>query len=302
VTLTDRPREQPTVETSLVETRPAETRLAGYTGYLARLVMQQSVARTQAALPSGRSPRDLAILGVLAEGPASQARLGALLEVNRTVMITVIDDLEGAGLVRRERDPADRRRYALRITPEGLSSLERMRKSAAGAQDVFAAAVGPAGFRRLAELLRLIVPDLVRTLPQAVTAEFFFLVDHAATRLRKQREQAMRGIGLEPRCVGMLVSLDSAQPCTQERLAECMGVTGPTIVQVVDELHAAGLIYRDRNPSDRRAHVLRLTSSGEDYLDVALQAEEGAQAELAASLGTDEVTELNALLTAILAG
>ena len=280
----------------------AEARLAGYSGYLARLAAQRAAAHVQPALPAGRSVRDLAILCVLAEGPVSQSTLGTALEVNRTVMITVIDDLENALLVRRERDPADRRRYALRITPEGGSALRQMLQSADEAERTLTAGLGRPGTRRLAELLTLIVPDLTRALPETVTGRVFFLLYYAAARLRRQREQAMRRIGLEPRCVGMLVALDSAQPCTQERLAGCMGVTGPTIVTAVDEMHSAGLIHRDRNPADRRAHVLRLTPDGEAYLMTALRAEDSAQGELAVTLGAAEVTQLNALLSAILAG
>jgi DNA-binding MarR family transcriptional regulator len=236
-------------------------------------------------LPPGRTPRELAILCVLAEGPVSQARLGNLLEVNRTVMIAVIDELEAAGLVRRQRDPEDRRRYALRITDAGIGALKRMRESVGGAELTFTAAVGDAGARRLTQLL---------------AAQSWFLLDHATGRLRRRRELAMRAIGLEPRCVGMLVALDSAQPCTQERLAERMGVTGPTIVSAVDELHSAGLIYRDRNPADRRAHVLRLTPGGEEYLAAALKAEDGAQRDLSTALGPAETAELNTLLMTVL--
>lgn len=283
--------------------RPAaEARLAGYTGYLARLAAQRAAAHVQSALPPGRTARDLAILCVLAEGPVSQSRLGAVLEVNRTVMIAVIDGLESARLVRRERDPADRRRYALRLTPGGGVALRQMLQSADEAEQAVTAGLGRTGTRRLAELLTLIVPDLTRALPETVTGRGFFLLDYAAARLRRLREQAMRRIGLEPRCVGMLVALDSAQPCTQERLAGCIGVTGPTIVTAIDEMHSAGLIHRDRNPADRRAHVLRLTPDGEEYLMTALRAEDSTQAELAAALGAAEVTQLNALLSAILAG
>jgi DNA-binding MarR family transcriptional regulator len=280
---------------------PAE-RMAGYTGYLARLAAQRAAAGVQAVLPPGRTPRDLAILCVLAEGPVSQASLGNLLEVNRTVMISVIDELEAAGLVRRQRDQEDRRRYALRITEAGVGALERMRESVGRADRAFTAAAGEAGARRLTRLLALIVPELSGAVPESLAAGSWFLIDHATGRLRRHRELAMRAIGLEPRCVGMLVALDSAQPCTQERLAERMGVTGPTIVPAVDELHSAGLIHRDRNPADRRAHVLRLTPGGEEYLGAALTAEDSAQRDLAAALGPAETAELNALLMTVLPG
>jgi DNA-binding MarR family transcriptional regulator len=274
--------------------------MAGYTGYLARLAAQRATVAVQAVLPPGRTPRELAILCVLAEGPVSQARLGNLLEVNRTVMIAVIDELEAAGLVRRQRDPEDRRRYALRITDAGIGALKRMRESVGGAELTFTAAVGDAGARRLTQLLGMIVPELSGGVPSWLAAQSWFLLDHATGRLRRRRELAMRAIGLEPRCVGMLVALDSAQPCTQERLAERMGVTGPTIVSAVDELHSAGLIYRDRNPADRRAHVLRLTPGGEEYLAAALKAEDGAQRDLSTALGPAETAELNTLLMTVL--
>lgn len=280
---------------------PAE-RMAGYTGYLTRLAAQRAAGALQAVLPSGRTPRDLAILCVLAEGPVSQASLGSLLEVNRTVMISVIDELEAAGLVRRQRDQEDRRRYALRITEAGVVALERLKESAGREDRAFAAAAGQAGAQRLTQLLRQIVPELSRAVPEWLAGASWFLLDHATGRLRRQRELAMRAVGLEPRCVGMLVALDSTQPCTQERLAERMGVTGPTIVPAVDELHSAGLILRDRNPLDRRAHVLRLTPGGEEYLGAALTAEDSAQRELAAALGPAETAELNALLMAVLLG
>ena len=97
-----------------------EHRLATNTGYLAHLASLRADQFTRTLLPPGRDTRDLAVLSVLAEGTVSQARLGDLLDVNRTVMITVIDRLERGGLVLRERDPADRRRYALRITQDGV--------------------------------------------------------------------------------------------------------------------------------------------------------------------------------------
>jgi DNA-binding MarR family transcriptional regulator len=294
VTVTDQAPGRPRDE-------PAE-RMAGYTGYLARLAAQRAAGVVQAVLPPGRTPRDLAILCVLAEGPVSQVGLGNLLEVNRTVMISVIDELEAAGLVRRQRDPEDRRRYALRITEAGVAALECMREAVGGADRAFTAAVGEAGARRLMRLLALIVSELSGAVPESLAAASWFLLDHATGRLRRHRELAMRAIGLEPRCVGMLVALDSAQPCTQERLAERMGVTGPTIVPAVDELYSAGLIHRDRNPVDRRAHVLRLTPGGEEYLGAALTAEDGAQRDLAAALGPAETAELNALLMTVLAG
>jgi DNA-binding MarR family transcriptional regulator len=277
-----------------------ERRLASNTGYLAHLASLRADQLTRTLLPPGRDTRDLAVLSVLAEGTLSQARLGDLLDVNRTVMITVIDRLERAGLVLRERDPADRRRYALRITPDGVSMLGMMLESARQADARLLAPLPPADQVPLNSALGRIAAEPAWRPPTALGELTGFLLGLAARRLRAQREQAMRELGIEPRCVRMLVPLDSAQPCTQEQLALRMGVTSPTIMPSVDELHDSGLITRDRNPGDRREHVLQLTGEGRAYLSRALTAEDDAQERLAARLGPAETGRLNALLTLII--
>lgn len=279
-----------------------EPRLAGYTGYLAHLASLRAEQYSRTALPSGRDTRDLAVLSILAEAALSQAQIGILLDVNRTVMISVIDRLEAAGLANRERDPADRRRYALRISPDGKTALAGLREAVRQADQALTAPLDGAGRRRLHELLRLIAPAEPGTLPESLTSQIGFMLGRVSRSLRGEREKAMRQSGLEPRCVRMLVPLDSAQPCTQEHLATLLGVTSPTIIAAIDELHSSGLIHRDRNPADRREHQLMLAPDGEVYLAKALQAEDHAQDRLASRLGTAEVTELNDLLTRIATG
>ncbi|EFM09161.1 transcriptional regulator, MarR family [Paenibacillus curdlanolyticus YK9] len=46
-------------------------------------------------------------------------------------------------------------------------------------------------------------------------------------------------------------------------LARSLNVTLPTVTQTVNVLEARGLIERHRDPSDRRAVLLRLTAAGE---------------------------------------
>ncbi|WP_342343631.1 MarR family winged helix-turn-helix transcriptional regulator [Methylocella tundrae] len=49
----------------------------------------------------------------------------------------------------------------------------------------------------------------------------------------------------------------------QNALAEAMGVEGPTLVRLLDQLCSADLIIRREDPMDRRAKVLSLTASGQ---------------------------------------
>jgi DNA-binding MarR family transcriptional regulator len=74
------------------------------------------------------------------EGPMTAGRLAELMGLTTGAVTGVLDRLERAGLVRREADPADRRRVVARLVPEGM---ERVRAAyaavGAGVQDLYAA-------------------------------------------------------------------------------------------------------------------------------------------------------------------
>jgi DNA-binding MarR family transcriptional regulator len=77
--------------------------------------------------PLGITPREYTVLAVLAEeSPLSQTRVAEILGLDRTTILKLGASLEQLGLVVRERDPADRRAYAVALTPAG----EQMRKQA----------------------------------------------------------------------------------------------------------------------------------------------------------------------------
>ncbi|CAO4155835.1 Transcriptional regulator, MarR family [Methylorubrum thiocyanatum] len=48
----------------------------------------------------------------------------------------------------------------------------------------------------------------------------------------------------------------------QNALAEAVGIEGPSLVRLLDQLEAAGLVMRKEDPTDRRAKVLSLTDTG----------------------------------------
>jgi MarR family transcriptional regulator for hemolysin len=48
----------------------------------------------------------------------------------------------------------------------------------------------------------------------------------------------------------------------QNALAEAVGIEGPSLVRLLDQLEAAGLVMRNEDPTDRRAKVLSLTDTG----------------------------------------
>ena len=53
----------------------------------------------------------------------------------------------------------------------------------------------------------------------------------------------------------------------QNALADAIGIEGASLVRLLDELQASGLITREPDPSDRRANAVNLTERGREVLE-----------------------------------
>lgn len=78
---------------------------------------------------------------------------------------------------------------------------------------------------------------------------------------------------------------------SQTRLADALDIERPNLVAIIDELEQAGLIVRDRVPTDRRIHALMPTGTGLDRLNRALTAVRDHERRLLNGLDT-ETTEI----------
>lgn len=114
-------------ESPPVERAPFPPVLMARVGFLLSMVKGGSEAVCGARLaPLGLNVRQFGLLSVLAtEGPRSQQALGEWVRLDRTTIVALVDSLEERGLVRRERNPEDRRAYLLKLTPEGRGLQRR---------------------------------------------------------------------------------------------------------------------------------------------------------------------------------
>jgi DNA-binding MarR family transcriptional regulator len=55
----------------------------------------------------------------------SQQAIGERLRIDRTTMVSLVDDLERAGYVKRDRNPGDRRAYVITLTAAGRKAQAR---------------------------------------------------------------------------------------------------------------------------------------------------------------------------------
>ncbi|HVP75003.1 MAG TPA: MarR family winged helix-turn-helix transcriptional regulator [Gaiellaceae bacterium] len=127
-------------------------------GYAAKERAIEAYERT------GLSPYHHAVLAVLDEGSReTQGAIADALGYDRGQLVGLLDELEQRGLVERRRDPSDRRRHTVRLTPEGKRALSRLRALARRLEDDFLATLDD-GER--AQLYTLLLQLAEQHLPQ----------------------------------------------------------------------------------------------------------------------------------------
>lgn len=95
-----------------------------------------SRARLSDALSGmGLRPADFAVLHNLAETEgATQLQLARVLRIHPSNLVALLDGLEAGGWLERTRDPADRRRHVVALTPAGAKLLVAAREAAEAAE------------------------------------------------------------------------------------------------------------------------------------------------------------------------
>ena len=95
------------------------------------------------------------LLAALEEsGPASQADLSRATSIDRSDIVTLLGELEGAGLVARDVDPANRRRNIVSMTEAGSTRLQALDRIVDDVQERVLAPLSLTERRQLTKLLR----------------------------------------------------------------------------------------------------------------------------------------------------
>ena len=113
-----------------------------------------------------------------AEGPVGIKTVADHLRFNPSFVTVETGKLVKRGLVRKERDPRDRRRVSLSVTDKGRALLEKLAPVQRRVNDVQFECIGPG---QLKELLRL-VEDLVASSERAVALQNYLGQERRAER------------------------------------------------------------------------------------------------------------------------
>jgi DNA-binding MarR family transcriptional regulator len=120
---------------------------------------------------------------------------------------------------------------------------------------------------------------------EALASRLGYLLKHAQQRLVLAAEPVMARHGIDGRELAVLTVLAADYPLSQHEAAERLGVDRTTMVALVDDLEAKGLVERHRSLQDRRKNIVQLTETGERCLDAAGRARDAVEHEFLAPLG-----------------
>ncbi len=124
-------------------------------GLLLALLGQQAMRRLREAHTKHQiSPRQFQLLGLLHDrGPMGQRELGQVMAIDPSILVTLLNPLETAGLLSRQRDVSDRRRHLVSLTKTGERQLVDAARAQREAEDELFSALDAAQREQLRTLL-----------------------------------------------------------------------------------------------------------------------------------------------------
>ncbi|MCW2970430.1 MAG: transcriptional regulator, MarR family [Solirubrobacterales bacterium] len=124
------------------------------------------------------------------------------------------------------------------------------------------------------------------------------------TRLAKQvyRRTNEEQLGMQLRHLVALTFLRDHEACPQQELGDAFCMDANNVVLLLNELEDLGYATRQRDPLDRRRHVVQLTAAGRSALEVAERAQETVEDDVLRALDEEDRKILWELLTRALRG
>jgi DNA-binding MarR family transcriptional regulator len=109
-------------------------------------------------------------------------------------------------------------------------------------------------------------------------------------------------LGIRLKHLMALAYLREHEEASQQTFSEAMHLDANNCVLLLNELEGLGFATRQRDPSDRRRHLLATTEAGRAALEHAERAQQTIEGDVLGALTDEERATLNDLLARALAG
>jgi DNA-binding MarR family transcriptional regulator len=261
----------------------------------------------------GETPAQAEFLLLLADSEKpDQASLARAAGVDTSTTTLVLDNLEARGLVARESDPDDRRRFVVSLTAAGRKQVGNTRAAFRETQSRLVRPLSPGSVAHFVQVLREIGanPDSPAPLwlPQQATGES--QVTHSPGFLCRRALQVCEAyfvhctaeLNLTPRQYSVLFIVNRHPGLSQAAFARIFGLDPATCAVIMKNLAARRLLDRKVSSQDRRERLYSLTSAGEQALRAAKplvdKSERLVLRGLSKAQGRELVSRLQAVVTA----
>jgi DNA-binding MarR family transcriptional regulator len=121
------------------------------------------------------------------------------------------------------------------------------------------------------------------------------LLTRLARAVYRRSTEEVLGMRLKPYV--LLDYLRDQGPVTQQALGEAMMLDPNNLVLLLNDIEAAGFARRERDPGDRRRHIVELTAEGKRALERAEAGMESVEGEVLGPLSASERAKLHELLS-----
>jgi DNA-binding MarR family transcriptional regulator len=139
-------------------------------------------------------------------------------------------------------------------------------------------------------------PQALARLPQELLDSSLFLLKRLGFLAKTQSMDAYESAGLHPYHHAILAALDEGSRETQGSIADALGYDRGQLVGLLDELEERGLVERQRDPVDRRRHIVRMTPEGKQQLRKLRSLARKLETEILSPLDESERAQLHATL------
>jgi DNA-binding MarR family transcriptional regulator len=130
----------------------------------------------------------------------------------------------------------------------------------------------------------------------AVSHQSLALINHLARVSRRGSQEALDPLGLRPLHLVALTLLRDHGSATQQALAEALRIDASNLVGLLNDLERKHLLLRQRDPDDRRRHIVEISRAGRSTLERAERKLAAVQDDVLGALSEQERDALHGLL------
>ena len=132
--------------------------------------------------------------------------------------------------------------------------------------------------------------------PRELLASPLFLLGRLGYSVKTQVMEEFEQAGFSAYAYSVLAVLEEGSTETQATIADTLKIDRSQLVGVLDELEERSFIERQRDPNDRRRHLVSATTAGKRQLASFRKVAERLEDEILAPLDEDERETLRLLL------